>query len=128
MGGNQYDLNYVILCNKKVMINILFRSVSETLLQFGQNPENGFGGKLGFMTFLHTWDQKILDHFHIHCTIPAGALCKSGKKWIDCNYDFLFSEQAYKKKELIFPGKTKELVRSDNFYQLKTLLWSKNWE
>ena len=60
---------------KKVMIDILFRSVSETLLQFGENPENGFGGKLGFMAFLHTWDQKILDHF-IHCIIPAGALSK----------------------------------------------------
>jgi hypothetical protein len=41
-----HELNYVILCNKKVMINILFRSVSETLLQFGQTPENGFGGSL----------------------------------------------------------------------------------
>ncbi len=138
-----HELNYVILCNKKVMINILFRSVSETLLQFGENRQNGLGGKLGFMTFLHTWDQKILDHFHIHCIIPAGALCKSGKKWIDCNYDFLFPEQAlarvfrgkfmdyfeqaYKKKELIFAGKTKEFARSDGFYQLKTLLWSKNW-
>jgi hypothetical protein len=53
------------------MINILFRSVSETLLQFGKNPENGFGGKLGVMTFLHTWDQKNLAHFHIHCIMPA---------------------------------------------------------
>ena len=61
------------------MIDILFRSVSETLLQFGENPENGFGGKLGFMTFLHTWDLKILDHFHIHCIIPAGAFTKGEK-------------------------------------------------
>jgi len=32
-----HELNYFILCNKKVMIDILFRSVSETLLQFGKN-------------------------------------------------------------------------------------------
>ena len=66
-----HELNTVILCNKKVMINILFRSVSESLLQFGENRQNGLGGKLGFMTFLHTWDQKILHHFHIHCIMPA---------------------------------------------------------
>lgn len=49
-----HELNPVILCNKKTMINILFRSVSETLIQFGENPENGLGGKIGFMAFLHT--------------------------------------------------------------------------
>jgi hypothetical protein len=59
------------------------------------------------MTFLHTWDQKILDHFHIHCIIPVGALCKSGKKWIDCNYDFLFPEQALAR---VFRGKFKDYV------------------
>ena len=138
-----HELNYVILCNKKVMINILFRSVSETLLQFGENPENGLGGKLGFMAFLHTWDQKILDHFHIHCIIPAGALCKSGKKWIECQYDYLFPERAlskvfrgkfmdyfqraYLKGSLIFAGNTENFATSEGFYQLKTLLWSKKW-
>jgi hypothetical protein len=38
-----------------------------------------------------------------------------------------YFEQAYKKKDLIFPGKTKELARSDGFYQLKTLFWSEKW-
>jgi hypothetical protein len=138
-----HNLNPVILCNKKIMINILFRSVSETLLQFGENRQNGLGGKLGFMTFLHTWDQKILDHFHIHCIIPAGALCKSGEKWIDCHYDYLFPEralakvfqgkfmdyfqQAYQKGSLIFAGNTEKFATPEGFYQLKTLLWSKKW-
>jgi hypothetical protein len=34
------------------MLDILFRSVSETLLVFGKNPKNGLGGKLGFIAVL----------------------------------------------------------------------------
>ncbi|MCP4370904.1 MAG: IS91 family transposase [Deltaproteobacteria bacterium] len=138
-----HEINPIVLCNKKVMINILFRSVSETLIQFGYNPENGLGGKLGFMAFLHTWDQKILGHYHVHCIIPAGALGKNGEKWIECKYDYIFPEralskvfrgkfmdyfkQAYKKGELIFPGNTEKFGTSSGFYQLKNILWSKNW-
>src|SRR5262245_8324593 len=32
------------------------------------------GGTLGLTTVLHTWDQTLLDHFHLHCLVPAGAL------------------------------------------------------
>lgn len=138
-----HELNPVILCNKKTMINILFRSVSETLIQFGENPENGLGGKIGFMAFLHTWDQKVLDHFHVHCIVPAGAMGQDGNKWIECKYDYLFPERAlskvfrgkfmyyfqraYKKGELIFPGNTERFGTPEGFFQLKKLLWSKNW-
>ena len=36
-----HELNPVILCNKKVMLRILFKAVSKTLLEFGVNPETG---------------------------------------------------------------------------------------
>jgi hypothetical protein len=86
------------------------------------------------MAFLHTWDQKVLDHFHVHCIIPAGALSENGEKWIECRYDYLFPERALakvfrgkfidyfqranRKKELIFPGNTKKLGTSTGFNEL----------
>jgi len=36
-----HELNPLTLCNKQVVFRILFKSVSETLMQFGANPENG---------------------------------------------------------------------------------------
>jgi Putative transposase len=30
---------------------------------------------------LHTWDQTLLDHFHLHCLVPAGALSHDQKRW-----------------------------------------------
>lgn len=62
-----HELNPIVLANKKVMLNILFKSVAETLLSFGRNPKNGLNGKLGFISVLHTWDQLLNSHFHLHC-------------------------------------------------------------
>jgi hypothetical protein len=44
-----HELNTVILNNKKVMFNILFKAASRTLLTFGNNELNG---NLGFLAVL----------------------------------------------------------------------------
>lgn len=138
-----HEINPVFLCNKKTAINILFRSASETLLQFGANPENGLGGKIGAVCFLHTWDQRMLDHLHLHCIVPAGAISKDGSEWIGCENDWLFParalsivfkgkfmdyfRRAFENGELVFPGKTAEHGTTEGFHRLKRILWSKNW-
>ena len=85
-----HEINPIALCNKKIIFTILFKAASETLLEFGRNPENGLGGKVGFIAILHTWDQTLMDHFHLHCLIPAGAFSFDGSQWIDAQKDFLF--------------------------------------
>lgn len=138
-----HEINPIALCNKKVIFKILFKSVSETLLQFGKNPKNGLGGKIGFIAVLHTWDQKLNDHFHLHCVIPAGALSYDGTRWIPGNEAFLFHvkalskvfrgkfidylEKAFKKGELTFPGKTEDLGTEEGFKGLKNQLFAKDW-
>jgi Putative transposase. len=49
-----------------------------------------FSGKLGFICTLHTWDQKMLYHLHLHCIIPGGALSFEGDKWNSSKPDYLF--------------------------------------
>ncbi len=138
-----HEVNPVILCNKRLMLNILFQAVSKTLLQFGKNPENGLGGTLGFIALLHTWDQQLNDHFHLHCLIPGGALSPDKTRWISCSHDFLFPEKAlsrvfrgkfisllekaYEDNELIFPGNTEPLGTANGFKTIKKKLWSKDW-
>ena len=93
-----HELNSLILANKRVMLGILFRAVSETLLQFGRDSRSRLGGLVGFSLILHTWNQKLLDHFHLHCVIPAGALSKCETKWIRPKHkDYLFSVLALSK-------------------------------
>jgi len=129
-----HELNPLTLCNKKVVLNLLFKSVSETLTQFGANPENGLGGKLGFTCILHTWDQTLLDHFHLHCLIAGGALSADKDRWICAHEDFLFPVKAlskvfrakfidflrhtFAKNELVFPGAIQHLKSQKEFSQL----------
>ena len=135
-----HELNPVILCNKKIMLNMLFKSVSETLLVFGKNE---LGGQIGFICILHTWDQQLNDHFHLHCLIPGGALSKDGKTWESVRHDYLFSadamkivfkakfmeyfKQAYNENKLIFPGNTSKFGNRQGFNRLKEDLWLKDW-
>lgn len=138
-----HELNPLTLCNKKVVLNLLFKSVSETLTQFGANPENGLGGKLGFTCILHTWDQTLLDHFHLHCLIAGGALSADKDRWICAHEDFLFPVKAlskvfrakfidflrhtFAKNELVFPGAIQHLKSQKEFSQLLDQLWQKDW-
>ena len=97
-----HELNPLMLCNKRLLLNILFHSVSRSLLQFGESSKNRLGGKLGFIAFLHTWDQQLNDHFHLHCLVPGGVLCSDQSRWIPCTHDYLFPE---KPLATVFRGK-----------------------
>jgi len=136
-----HKLNALARSNKKVIYDILFKSVSETLLQFG---ENELGGKIGFLAILHTWDQKLLEHIHLHCIIPAGALSGDRKSWTrTSNPDFLFSvkalskvfrgkftdylKMAYTQGKLIFVGKSLEFKSKEGFSALIDDLYKDDW-
>jgi hypothetical protein len=133
-------LNPVILCNKKVMLKILFTSVSETLIEFGAN---NLGGKLAMISILHTWDQLLNDHFHLHCLVPGGVLSDDKCTWIDCENNYLFPNQAlsivfrgkflaymkkaYENGHLIFPGNTEPLGTLSGFRQLIDKCYKTGW-
>ena len=136
-----HELNTLARSNKKVIYDILFKSVSQTLLEFG---ENSLGGKIGFICTLHTWDQKLAEHIHLHCIIPAGALTYDKKRWIgSANDNFLFSvkalskvfrgkftdylRKAYSQGELIFVGKSTEYGTKEGFKALIDELYKTEW-
>jgi len=138
-----HELNPLILANKKVMLNILFKAVAETLLSFGENPKKGLNGKLGFISVLHTWDQLLNAHFHLHCLVPGGAVSRDWERWHPCKKKYLFNIEALslvfrgkfidhmkaatKKNELCFPGILAPFERTSKFKQLINSLFSKKW-
>lgn len=135
-----HELNPIALCNKKAVFSILFNAVSETLLQFGRN---NLGGTLGFTAILHTWNQKLLDHLHLHCVIAGGVLAKDKTSWIPTKNDYLFNIEAlslvfrgkfiaYLKKahaagELNFPGNAAKYATAKGLSELIKKLRDKNW-
>ena len=138
-----HELNPIILCNRKVALSILFAAVNETLRAFAQDPQWRLEGKLGFIAILHTWSQVLLDHFHLHCLIPAGVLSLTKDRWIPAKDSFLFRveslakefsnrylrkmEKAYHKEALIFPGNTVDYESPEKFGQLIKTVSEKQW-
>jgi len=68
-----HEMHMVFRQNQETMYNLLFKAVSETLLELGRNPKY-LGAKLGLTAVLHTWGQNLLYHPHIHCIVPGGGL------------------------------------------------------
>jgi len=100
-----HELNRLVLAHKKILLTLLFKAVSETLLEFGQKR---LGGQLGFIMVLHTWDQTLKDHFHLHCLVPAGALSFDQSRWISTRKNFLFPVKALSR---VFRGKFLDLLK-----------------
>ena len=66
------------------------------------------GGQIGLITVLHTWEQTLLDHFHLHCLVPAGVLSFDQKHWRRARQNFLFPVKAL---SLVFRGKFLDLLK-----------------
>lgn len=81
------NLNPFALRNKKAFYALMFRAVSETLLELAGDKKR-LGAAIGFIAILHTWGQNLMDHPHIHCVVPGGGL-KNGR-WKPCRTKFLF--------------------------------------
>jgi hypothetical protein len=94
-------LSPLVLQNPKLIYSILFRSVSETLLEIARDPR-WLGAQLGFLAVLHTWSQKMLHHPHLHCLVPAGGLSADHARWIRCRKRFFLPAEVLRRK---FRGK-----------------------
>jgi predicted Zn-ribbon and HTH transcriptional regulator len=135
-----HELNPLALSNKKTVYAVLFKTASETLTEFGKN---NLGGQLGFLAILHTWDQRLMDHFHLHCVVAGGALSFDKSRWIAAQRSFLFSVKAlsvvfrakftgqlikaFLKGDLIFPGNISMLADEKEFLRFIKGVKQKDW-
>ena len=135
-----HELNALILTNKKILLSDLFKAVGETLVDFGRTR---LGGQIGLITVLHTWDQTLLDHFHLHCLVPAGALSFDQKRWSPARKNFLFPikalsavfrgqfldllKRAFDRNKLLFVSQSTYLADPAAFKLLINALRKKTW-
>jgi hypothetical protein len=138
-----HELNALTLCNKTVIFDALFKVVSQILEEFAADPKHGLGGRIGFTAVLHTWDQKLLDHFHLHCLVAGGVLSFDGNHFIHARKDYLFPVRALSKVfrgkfidslkkmfaegKLTFRSNIADLGTEEVFSNLIDQLWKKDW-
>lgn len=132
----------LVLQNKKVLYDLLFRASAETLLEVARDPQH-LGAEIGFFSVLHSWTQKLEFHPHVHCVVPAGGLSADGTRWIKPRYDFFLPvevlgrvfrgkfhealQRAFHDGKLHFHGDWKLLAQPKTFAAWLRTLFRKDW-
>jgi hypothetical protein len=80
-------------------LTLLFEAVSETLSDVARTR---LQATIGFTAVLHTWNQQLGFHPHIHCVVPAGGLSLDGSRWIPTSKRFFLPVKALRR---LFRGK-----------------------
>jgi Putative transposase/Transposase zinc-binding domain len=137
------ELAPLALQNKKIVYDLLFRSSAETLLEVARDPKH-LGAEIGFFSVLHTWNQKLQHHPHVHCVVPAGGLSADHTHWIKTRYASFFLpvqvlsrifrgkfvaalKRAFRDGQLGFHGDLTPLAQKETFFSWLRPLFRKDW-
>jgi hypothetical protein len=138
-----HQLAPLALQNKELIYGLLFRCSADTLLEVAADPKH-LGAEIGFFSVLHTWNQKLQHHPHVHCVVPAGGLSSDHTRWVRPRRDDFFLpvgvlsevfrgkfkdalEQAYASKRLQFHGLLQGLTQPKLFRSFIRQLFAHRW-
>src|ERR1700676_2004143 len=132
----------LVLQNKKILYDLLFRTSAQTLLEVARHPRH-LGAEIGFFSVLHTWSQKLKIHPHVHCVVPAGGLSPDHTCWVRSRDNYFLPkevlrkvfrgkfvdalEQAFQKGQLNFQGDLKLLAQPKIFAAWLRPLYRQDW-
>ena len=136
-------LSQLALQNKAAIYSLLMRASSQTLLEVARDPRH-LGAKIGFFSILHTWNQRLQEHAHVHTVVPAGGLSLDHSRWIDApSKNFFLPKQvlaevfrgkfidglnkAFAAGELSFYGRFAPLNRKPEFKAFVRTLYRSKW-
>jgi hypothetical protein len=132
----------LVLQNKKILYDLLFRTSAETLREVARDPRH-LGAEIGFFSVLHTWSQKLNLHPHVHCVVPAGGLSLDHTHWVRSRDNYFLPKkvlrkvfrgkfvaalkQAFQNGQLNFHGDLKLLADPKTFAAWLRPLFRENW-
>ena len=132
-----HALNGLVGRHARTIYEALFAAVSATLCEFAASPRH-LDGTPGFSLVLHTWQQDLGRHVHLHALVAGGALTAAGD-WVSPKRGFLFPVKALSK---VFRGKFIAVLEAqqksgklqddvalsaDAWQQLKRQLYAHDW-
>lgn len=136
------QLNPLILKNRRILYTLLFRTVSETLLELAADPKR-LGAQIGFTAVLHTWGQNLLFHPHLHCVVTGGGLSLDGNNWVPSREGYFLPvqvlsqlfrgkflaklKQLYQSGQLSLTGSVANMAEPRAFQQMLDQLYRKKW-
>jgi hypothetical protein len=137
-----HELAPLALANKKTIYTLLFRLSAETLIEFARDPRL-LGAEIGFFSLLHTWNQRLEHHPHVHSVVPEGGIAPDGSSWVRPRYNFFLPvkamakafrdkflhtlREAFAEGTLHFPGQLKTLSTPRTFAALLRQCYRHKW-
>jgi hypothetical protein len=136
------ELAPLALQNKRLIYSLLFRASAEALLEIAGDPRH-LGAEIGFFSVLHTWDQRLQHHPHVHCVVAAGGLGPDHARWISSRQSFFLPvkvlsrvfrgkfvaalKAAFRDATLEFHGQLAPLSDPQTFASWLRVLFRENW-
>jgi Putative transposase/Transposase zinc-binding domain len=130
------------LQNKRLIYNLLFHASAQTLLEIARDPRH-LGAEIGFFSVLHTWDQRLQHHPHVHCVVAAGGLAPDHARWISSHLFFFLPvkvlsrvfrgkfvaalKNAFREAKIEFHGALAPLAEPRTFASWLRLLFRQDW-
>lgn len=74
-------LSAIMLGNRAILYRTLMHAAAESL-KHSVNTELGM--QAASLMVLHTWNQRLEHHPHVHLLVPGSGPSLDGKRWIDC--------------------------------------------
>ena len=136
-----HQLNPLIYCNQKLLYGLLHRCCAETLLELSANKK-WLGATPGIIQVLHTWNQELDYHVHMHCIVSGGGLTKDGKIRKSSRNFFIRTEvlrdkfkgkymahlsSLYESGSLTFSSSCEKLRNSYHWKEWKNKLYEMDW-
>src|SRR5271156_4351400 len=137
-----HELSALVLQNKRLLYDLLFRTSAATLLEVARDPRH-LGADIGLLSVLHTWGQNLQHHPHVHCVVPGGGLVLDGTRWVATSSRFFLPvrvlsrvfrgkfttelKQLLLQGKLQFHGSLQELAAPERFQRFLGQLFLKDW-
>lgn len=136
-----HELNPLVYCNQKLLYGFFHRCCAETLLELSADKKH-LGARPGIIQVLHTWDQEINYHVHMHCIVSGAGLTsdhkiRKGKKKFFLRVEvlrdkfkgkFLAGLQSFfQNRQLDFSVSCEKLRNSYEWSEFRDSLYQKDW-
>jgi Putative transposase len=76
-------LSSLILGNRRLLYRLLFRSAASALQR---SLRDECGMQAASTIVLHTWNQRLGHHAHLHALVPGSGPSLDGTRWVPCRY------------------------------------------
>ena len=112
----------------KSIYQLFFAAASSALSDTLANPRWLGAATSGFTMILHTWNQRLHFHPHIHCIVPGAGIDVAGRVVTVKNANFLVPQPALRSVfRARFRDGLAELTKGHDLPAIDPAVWQKDW-